>query len=164
MKKSKKGFTLVELLVVVLIIVILAAIAVPQYQMAVLKSKYSTLKQATKSLVEAEDSFYLANGKYGNAYELDVSVGTIISEFDYEIGNDITCQLVGINSEWAKAVTCTYKNNIITTSYQQTLENPKTTYCIVYFGQADDIYNKLCQQETGKNGYPATNTSFWYRY
>ena len=47
MKKScganPRGFTLIEVLVVVIIIAVLAAVAVPQYQKAVLKSKFSSL-------------------------------------------------------------------------------------------------------------------------
>ena len=56
------GFTLIELLVVVLIIGILAAIAVPQYQKAVLKARSSEALVQGKALLAAEQAYVLSNG------------------------------------------------------------------------------------------------------
>lgn len=53
--RNKKGFTLLELLVVVLIIGILASIALPQYTKAVEKAK---LSEALTTLKSIEDSLY----------------------------------------------------------------------------------------------------------
>jgi len=70
-----KGFTLIELLVVVLIIGILSAIALPQYQVAVKKTKLATIKNLTRSIANAEEIYYMANGTYTiNWEELDVTL------------------------------------------------------------------------------------------
>ena len=75
MKINNKAFTLVELLVVVLIIGILAAIAVPQYRLAVEKARIAQVIPAIKSIGQAEEAYYLANNKYtDNIKELDINI------------------------------------------------------------------------------------------
>ena len=63
---KNKAFTLIELLVVVLIIGILAAIAVPQYQKAVLKSQFTQLKLLVSALIKAQEEYYLVHGDYAS--------------------------------------------------------------------------------------------------
>ena len=69
------GFALIELLVVVLIIGILAAVAVPQYQKAVEKARIARVFPLLRSVVMAQDVHYLATGKYSAELDdLDLSI------------------------------------------------------------------------------------------
>ena len=72
---NKKGFTLLELLVVVLIIGILASIALPQYRKAVLKADLSRGIALVESLYKAQQVYYLTHGDYAaDLDDLDVSI------------------------------------------------------------------------------------------
>ena len=72
--KSNKAFTLIELLVVVLIIGILTAIAVPQYQKSVLKSRLHQGVSLVGSIYQAQQAYSLAHGDFATDIdELDLS-------------------------------------------------------------------------------------------
>lgn len=79
-KRMKKGFTLIELLVVVLIIGILSSVALPQYEKAVEKSRWSEAMTNTKKLGEALEVFKLASGG---------ALPTAISDLDVNVGTQV---------------------------------------------------------------------------
>jgi type II secretion system protein G len=62
--KRRKGFTLIELLIVVAIIAILAAIAVPNFLEAQVRSKVSRAKSDMRSIVTALESYSVDNVRY----------------------------------------------------------------------------------------------------
>jgi len=62
--RKLRGFTLIELLIVVAIIAILAAIAVPNFLEAQVRSKVSRVRSDQRSLATALESYYVDNNNY----------------------------------------------------------------------------------------------------
>ena len=111
------GFTLVELLVVVLIIGILAAIALPQYQTAVNKSRYAGLMPMAKAVKEAEEAMIMTTGDYTDQFvDLSIEVPGSISQTGKEVNNpDGTTVVLFSNGvhDYVKATKTGLKNNYV---------------------------------------------------
>ena len=62
MKQSSKGFTLVEIMIVVVIIGLLAAMAIPAFQKVRISSQDKAVINNARQLSAAADQYYLENG------------------------------------------------------------------------------------------------------
>ncbi len=71
-KRLKFGFTLIELLIVVAIIAILAAIAVPNFLEAQVRAKVTRVKADMRTLVVALESYSVDNNRYVREWRSDI--------------------------------------------------------------------------------------------
>jgi len=62
--RNRKGFTLIELMIVVVIIGILAALAIPRFMAASKKAKISEAKGVLKQIYVAAEAYYQETGGY----------------------------------------------------------------------------------------------------
>jgi len=152
MKKNKKGFTLIELLVVILIIGILAAVALPQYQMAVGKTKFSELKILTKSLQQAAQRYYMINGTYQG---LNTADGRSSLDIDMPIGS--TCRIWDETTN--DMLRCCKEIFATTICYYIYRESGKSKTCLVFDTNTNSKANLLCKQETIARGYFSCNSN-----
>jgi len=107
MKNIQKGFTLIELMIVVAIIAILAAIAIPQYQNYIIRTQVSEGMNLADGAKTAVSEFYNNTGRWPTANksaglptnatsisgkyvtQVDVAGGTIEATFGRESNKNI---------------------------------------------------------------------------
>lgn len=79
-EKSEKGFTLIELMIVIAIIGILAAIAIPQFSAYRTRSYNAAAMADLRSAATAQEAYQVDNQTYANSLtDLTVSYGLITS-------------------------------------------------------------------------------------
>ncbi|MCX5695115.1 MAG: prepilin-type N-terminal cleavage/methylation domain-containing protein [Candidatus Omnitrophica bacterium] len=74
MKKNRKGFTLIELIIVVVIVGILALVAIPRYFANIEKARKAEALSSMRSIREAIMGYYAANNAYPTANSFPITV------------------------------------------------------------------------------------------
>ena len=149
--KSNQAFTLIELLVVVLIIGILAAVAVPQYQKAVMRSRFIQIKTLAESIKKAQEVYYLANGEYAtdfNELSIEMPAGkldtSVVSKYVYDWGH---CSL---SDQLQIACTHSQTNMEYQVRYDYATESAGARICIALGTDQNSIQNQICKNETNR--------------
>ena len=143
----KKAFTLIELLVVVLIIGILAAVALPQYQKAVRRARVAEARVNLKAIVEATDVCILSTGDGCNWSLLDIDVPSETDNWSYYIDECATgsngkngCKVVA-EPKFESGYTIMYSSVLYDGGPE---EDEYAGKFVCYFDNDNDV-KKICQ-------------------
>jgi type IV pilus assembly protein PilE len=116
-RRSNAGFTLVEVIIVVLIISVLAAIAYPAYQNSVVQTRRNAVKACLSEASSFMERFYTTNLRYDQTI-----AGAAVALPPCAAGTDIT-------NHYTVALTAVGRNNYTLTATPINLQAARDTKC-----------------------------------
>jgi type IV pilus assembly protein PilA len=102
--KKNKGFTLIELMIVVAIIAILAALAIPNFLSFVVKTRRTEVKTNLEAIYKAQSSYYAEKDIYSNSFVEIRWVPVGIAYYTYTLGNEYVGKDNAVNPAPASVV------------------------------------------------------------
>lgn len=93
--KKQKGFTLIEVMIVVVIVAILAAVAIPSYQDSVRKTRRADAKEALTRIAALQERFFFTNNRYGTAADLGIDSTSQEGYYIVAIANPVASAACG---------------------------------------------------------------------
>ena len=99
--RSQKGFTLIELMIVVAIIGILAAIAIPNFLSYQARARQAEAKTNLGGLYVAEVAFFGDQGEFGNFVQIGFTLGSVsngtcqVCRYTYRIPASSSATVIG---------------------------------------------------------------------
>ena len=110
MRKTERGFTLMELMVVIVIVAILAAVAVPLYVNYVKDAQRTEAKGAIGAVITAEQTWFQIHGNYSD--------DTFVPNPKTGVGGNqvLNCDLTDALANWDIKATGSNANGFIVTA------------------------------------------------
>jgi prepilin-type N-terminal cleavage/methylation domain-containing protein len=159
---GKKGFTLIDLLIAVLIIGVLAAVALPRYQTAINKSRYAGLMPVAKAVKDTEEEVFMTKNDYtADLEELSVKVPGTINPANTATDGKITVQVVAgasAGQDYVKAVDNRNTDNVFVMYFDKSPRYPGEIHCEAL--TASEKAQQLCKSSGGGNTVTGTDGDY----
>lgn len=109
--KKDNGFTLIELMIVVAIIAILAAIAIPNFLSFVSQTRRSEVKSNLEAIYKAELSYFGEKDRYSSSFVEIRWVPVGVAHYTYSVGTEYFGKDNNVNPKPASATPAANDNS-----------------------------------------------------